>query len=305
MKPVVAIVGPTAVGKSELSMHLAKVFDGEIVGADSRQVYRLMDIGTAKPTPEDRNLVPHHVVDIIYPDESFSLVLYQALAYKAIEDIRKRGKLAILVGGSGQYIRAVIEGWRVPPVTPDPTFRQSLEERASREGKDKLYHELETIDPAAAANIDPRNLRRVIRALEVIRATGKPFSDLRQKVPPPFTTLTIGLTTSRDNLYKRIDGRVDRMISQGFVEEVRMILDKGYSPTIPPLSSMGYKQIGEHLQGQLDLATAIQQAKFETHNFARHQYAWFRPSDPQINWFNIEDSFESQVESLVKEQLIR
>jgi len=208
MSYLVAIVGPTAVGKSRLAIHLAQTLGGEIVSADSRQVYRCMDIGTAKPSLKERALVPHHLIDVVDPDEDFSLALYQEMAYRSVEDIQRRGRMALLVGGSGLYVRAVIGGLRIPQVPPDAELRRSLEEKAATEGYMALYEELKEIDPDAAKNIDPRNLRRLIRAIEVCRLSGVPFSQL-QGSSPSFRTLVIGLTSERSELYRRIDLRVD------------------------------------------------------------------------------------------------
>jgi len=289
MNRLVAIVGPTGIGKSRLALHLAQIFTGEIVSADSRQVYRHMDIGTAKPTPEELTLIPHHLINLISPDEDFSLAQYHTLAYQAISNIQQRNKLPLLVGGSGLYIRAVLEGWKVPPVPPDPVFRHKLEETAVTVGGDALYQELLNVDPEAAAKIDRRNVRRVIRALEVHKATKTPFSQLQYKETPPFDTLIIGLTTDRAELYRRIDHRVDKMIEKGLVAEVEKLLNMGYDFNLPAMSSVGYKQIGMFLKGEINLASAIQQIKSETHRFVRHQYAWFQLKDNRINWFDIQE----------------
>lgn len=303
MNLVVAIIGPTAVGKSELAFSLAQTLDGEIVNVDSRQSYRYMDIGTAKPSLEERRAIPHHLIDIVDPDEAFSLALYQSLAYRAIEDIQQRSKLPLLVGGSGLYMWSLIENWQIPQVPPDPEFRRHMEERAARAGIDSLYQQLLRIDPAAAKKIDPRNVRRVIRALEVCQVTGSPFSQLQRKKSPRFETLLLGLTANRDELYRRIDQRVDDMIKQGFVEEVKGLLDKGYGFELPAISSVGYKQIGRFIQGEVDLPTAIQQIKFETHRFARHQYAWFRLDDPSIHWFDIQGQVEENILRFVEQEI--
>ncbi len=290
-----AIVGPTAVGKSQLAIRLAQAFDGEIVSADSRQVYRHMDIGTAKPSPEELSLIPHHLINIVNPDEDFSLAQYQELACRAIENIQCRNKLALLVGGSGLYIWSVLEGWRIPQVPPDLEFRHSLEEKAARVGKDELYQELMEIDPVAAQKIDRRNVRRTIRALEVYRGAETPPSQLQHKTAPPFNTLIIGLTTDREELYRRIDLRVDEMIEQGLVAEVRKLVNMSYDLALPAMSGIGYKQIGMFLGGELTLAAAIQQIKFETHRFVRHQYNWFRLKDDRIEWFAVLNESASEI----------
>ena len=300
MNHLVAIVGPTAVGKSRLAIHLAQTFNGEIVNADSRQVYSYMDIGTDKPDRQQLSLVKHHLVDIINPDEDFSLAHYQQLAYKAIDDIQQRQKLTILVGGSGLYVWAVLEGWGIPQVPPDPEFRRILEEKADRGGTEELYQELMRVDPVSAQKIDRRNIRRMIRALEVYRNTDVPFSQFQRKNPPPFNTIIIGLTMDRAELYRRIDLRVERMIEQGLVEEVQKLVSMGYGFNLKAMSGIGYEQIGLFLKGELTLPAAIQKVKFETHRFVRHQYSWFRLKDKRINWFDIlDDRAESEIETLV------
>jgi tRNA dimethylallyltransferase len=284
-----------------LALALAEEFGGEIVSADSRQVYRFMDIGTAKPGPQQRIRVTHHLIDLIDPDQEFSLALYHRLALQAIEAILERRHLPLLVGGSGLYVWSVLEGWKIPEVPPDQALRRHLESRAQSEGGLSLYQELQALDPEAARQIDWRNLRRVIRALEVCQTTGVPFSQLQNKRPPDFTALIIGLTTDRKDLYRRIDLRVDRMIEQGLVAEIMGLLDKGYGLDLPAMSSLGYQQIGLFLGGSLTLDEAIQQIKFETHRFARHQYAWFRANDERINWFDVRQDFVSQAIELVKD----
>jgi tRNA dimethylallyltransferase len=303
MNRLVAIVGPTAIGKSRLALRLARTFGGEIVNADSRQVYRYMETGTAKPTPEELALVPHHLINITNPDESFSLAQYQELAYRAINDIHQRRKLPLLEGGSGLYVWTVVEGWQIPRVPPRPELRKKLEAKAAAIGAEKLYQELVAIDPAAAQKINPRNVRRVIRALEVYEQTSTPFSRLQRKQAPPFASLIIGLTCDRAELYRRIDERVDRMMAQGLVREVEKLVKMGYDFTLSAMSTIGYKQIGMHLRGELSLEEAVQQVKYETHRFVRHQYAWFRLKDDRIKWFNILYPFEAEVESLVADFL--
>jgi tRNA dimethylallyltransferase len=298
MNRIIAIVGPTATGKSALAIELALALGGEIVSADSRQVYRYMDIGTAKPSREDRARVPHYLIDITDPGADFTLATYQELAFKAIADIQRRGKLVFLVGGSGLYVRAVTGGLSIPKVAPDPELRRKLEERAAQEGHQVLYAELQRVDPQAAEKIDSRNVRRVIRALEVCITAGVPFSQLQQ-LSPEVPVLTIGLTTSREDLYKRIDSRVDDMIARGLVDEVQSLLDRGYSPELPAMSGLGYKQIVAHLKGETSLDEAKQRIKYETHRFARNQYAWFRPKDERIHWFDIRNEPLESMRSLI------
>jgi len=285
--PLVAIVGPTAVGKTRLSLRLAQEFDGEIVSADSRQVYRGMDIGTAKPTLEERRRLPHHLIDVAAPDESFTLAQYQELAYEAIGDVLARGKVSFLVGGTGQYVRAVVEGWGIPRVPPNEELRAKLYRQAEVEREETLHARLREVDPLAAERIDPRNVRRVVRALEVCLETGQPISELQRKKPPPYRILQIGLTMERQELYRRIDERVDKMIEGRLVEEVRGLVEQGYGYDLPSMSGLGYQQIGMYLRGQVSLEEAIQLIKRHTRRFVRHQYNWFRLDDESIRWFDV------------------
>jgi tRNA dimethylallyltransferase len=299
MKCLVAVIGPTAAGKSQLALHLAQVFQGEIVNADSRQVYRYMDIGTAKPGHADLSLIPHHLIDLINPDESFSLAVYQKMAFDAIDDIQQRHKLPILVGGSGLYVWSVIEGWKIPPVPPNNEFRQGLEKKAKENGGYSLFQELQKVDPVAATRIMPGNLRRIIRALEIYSKTGQPVSELWQKQPPAYPVLIIGLTMQRENLYLRVDSRVDEMIKHGLVDEVKDLMSKGYGLDLPSMSGIGYKQIAKSIQGEMDLTSAVEQIKKETRRFARHQYAWFRPGDARIHWLNENNNVPEEAANLV------
>ncbi|MGQ9546625.1 MAG: tRNA (adenosine(37)-N6)-dimethylallyltransferase MiaA [Dehalococcoidia bacterium] len=281
---MIAIVGPTAAGKSELALRLAEYFPLEIISADSRQVYRHMDIGTNKPGMAERAAVPHHVIDVVDPDQDFSLAMYHQLAIEALEAIRHKSKLPLLVGGSGLYVWSLIEGWRIPQVPPDQKLRHELEARAEQEGSQSLYRELENIDPVAAEKINPGNVRRIIRALEIYRTTGQPPSQLRRKQAAGCPALIIGLTQQRNELYEKIDRRVDEMIRKGLVEEVQQLLKNGYSRSLPSMSGIGYKQISQYLAGEMTLREAIDKIKYETHRLARHQYAWFRLGDSRIHW---------------------
>jgi len=287
---VIAIVGPTAVGKSELALRLAQYFPLEMISADSRQVYRCMDIGTNKPSLAERASVPHHVIDVVEPDEDFSLAVYHRLALEALKTIRQKRKLPLLVGGSGLYAWSLIEGWTIPQVPPDREMRRRLESRAEQDNSQSLYRELQAIDPAAAEKINPSNMRRIIRALEIYYATGQPPSRLQRREEPDFSVLVIGLTQERSDLYKRIDWRVDDMIRKGLVEEVQQLLKKGYGPSLPSMSGIGYKQIDQFLRGEMTLPEAIDKIKYETHRLARHQYAWFRLSDNRIRWFDASET---------------
>jgi tRNA dimethylallyltransferase len=287
---LVAIVGPTAVGKSELALSIARDLKAEIVTADSRQVYRHMDIGTNKPTLAERASVPHHLIDVVDPDSDFSLALYCRLATEAIKSIRLRGKLALLVGGSGLSIWSLIEGWKIPPVPANVELRAHMEARAEREGSHILYQELQDVDPLAAAKIHPSNARRIIRGLEIYHETGQLPSRLRRKEAPDFHSLIIGLTMARSELYNRIDNRVDNMIDRGFIDEVKGLLGMGYNLSLPSMSGIGYRQIGQFLKGEMFLPAAIDKMKSETHRLARHQYAWFRLNDKRIHWLNVDNS---------------
>lgn len=302
-RPLVAIVGPTAVGKSALALRLAPRWQGEIVSADSRYLYRFMDIGTATPTPEELAAVPHHLINILDPDQPFSLAEYQELAYRAIEDILARGRLPFLVGGTGQYVWAVLEGWQVPHVPPDPALRARLAERARIAGPLALHRELAAVDPVAAARIHPHNVRRVIRALEVYYHTGQPISAQQTARPPDYQTLIIGLTLPRAELYRRIDQRFDEMVARGWVEEVRRLLERGYSPDLPSMTSLGYREIVRYLRGECTLDAALRRVKAQTHRFARQQYTWFRLDDPRIHWLTAGPEAEAQAEALIRDFL--
>jgi len=286
MKRLVAVVGPTASGKSQLALELSKNFSGEIINADSRQIYRHMDIGTAKPNRDELSLIRHHLIDLINPDESFGLALYQRLAFKSIRDILTRKNLPFIVGGSGLYVWSVLEGWKIPLVPPNSELRRALEEKAEKNGGHALFQELQRIDPLAATKILPGNVRRIIRALEIFQKTGRPASELWKKQKPPYDILILGLTAKRHELYSRIDSRVDEMINNGLIDEVKALLASGYGLDLPSMSGIGYKQIAMFLEGRIELKVAIEHIKTETHRLARHQYAWFRLSDPRIHWLN-------------------
>lgn len=291
MKCLVAIVGPTAIGKSKLAFRVASDLGAEIVSADSRQVYRYMDIGTSKPTLEEQKSIPHHLIDVVNPDEDFNLANYLHMARKVIGDIQQRGKLPLLVGGSGLYVWSIIEGWEIPNVPPNRDLRRELEIKAREQGNHVLYQQLREIDPVATAKIDPHNTRRIIRALEIYQLSGQFPSLVRRKEAPDFPLLIIGLTAERSELYHKIDQRVDKMISKGLIEEVKELIHKGYSLSLPSMSGIGYKQISDFLSGKMALPKAVEKMKYETHRLARHQYAWFRPSDARINWFDVTHPF--------------
>ncbi len=234
-------------------MRLAQDFNGEIVSADSRQIYRGLDIGADKVSSADRAAVPHHLLDIVAPDQVLTLAEFQRAAYAAIDAIHRRGRLPLLVGGTGLYVRAVLDGLGIPEVPPDEALRAELEAFAVEYGVESLHARLAAIDPIAAQRIDARNVRRVVRALEVCLVTGQPISSLQQATPPPYRILRIGLTRPREALYARIDQRIDAMLQRGLLEEVRGLMDAGYTPQLPALTGLGYRQMIHYLQGELEL----------------------------------------------------
>ena len=272
---LVVIGGPTAVGKTAAAIAVARRFGGEVVSADSRQVYRGMDIGTAKPTGAERDDVPHHLIDILDPDEDFSLASYVALARGAIDALLGRGRLPILAGGTPLYLNAVTEGWRVPHAPPNPALRAELEAEAAREGLAALERRLAAVDPVAAGRATG-NLRRVVRALEVFLTTGVAMSAQEGKEMPPYCIHQFVLTLDRAALHARIDARVERMIAAELVDEVRGLLERGYAPDLPAMSGIGYAEIVAHLGGECTLPEAIERIKFNTHRYVRHQETWFR-----------------------------
>ena len=296
--PLIVILGPTAVGKTSLSIDLAARFDGEIVGADSRQIYRGMDIGTAKPTPEEQARIPHHLVDIQPPDRQMALATYQQMAFSAIDSIHRRGRVPFLVGGSALYLRAVTEGLQIPEVAPNPAMRSELEEFAQKRGRHALHTRLQALDPDAAAQIHPNNLRRVVRALEIVQTTGRRKSELETATPPPYRILKIGLDLPRPRLHERIDRRVRDMVENGLVEEMAALLAAGYSPDLPAFSSLGYREIASHLRGEVALAAAVERIQIETHRFVRHQYTWFRRL-PEVHWFDLTEAPQPNIRNLV------
>ena len=281
-----AVVGPTAAGKTALAIGLAQRLGGEIVSADSRQVYRSMDIGTAKPTAAEQKAARHWLIDVAAPGEGFTLATYVDLARAAIDDIHGRGRTAIICGGTGQYVWALLERWEVPRVAPDRELRAHLEGVAATSGVDALIAELRAVDPASAERLDARNVRRVIRAIEVTRATGTPFSDWQRRGHSDEATPVIGLSMPREALYNRIDQRVDAMFAAGFVDEVRHLIQQGCACDLPAMSGIGYRQVCEHLQRAVPLADAVARVKTESHRLARMQRAWFREDDPRIHWID-------------------
>jgi len=297
------IVGPTAVGKTEIAIQLAERLNGEIVSADSRLFYRGMDIGTAKPTQEEQARIPHHLIDIANPDEILSLAIFQQKTREAIADIHTRNKIPFLVGGTGQYIRAVTEGWTPPEVRPNERLREELGKMREERGINWLHDKLKALDAEAAEKIDPRNFRRTIRALEVIMTTGKKFSEQRGQTDSPYHLITIGLTRPRTELYARVDARIESMFKNGFPEEVKGLLEKGYSPTLPTMSAIGYRECVAVLEGKIKVEQAKQLIGRATRVFVRRQANWFKESDPTISWFRVEDGVIDRIEAYIRHSL--
>jgi len=283
---LLCILGPTAVGKTELSLRIATGIGGEIVSVDSRQIYCQMDIGTAKPTSEQLDVVPHHMIDCVMPDQPFSAADYQKGADEAISQIRQRGNVPVLVGGSGMYFRAVVDGLFDGPEAA-PEFRQKLRQEARESGVQHLHDRLKIIDPKAADNIHHNDLIRIIRALEVYEKSGKRISELQQQWKdgePRYKFLAFGLIRPRGELYRRIEARVDQMIAQGLVDEARSLLK--YSRELPMMNCLGYKELFAFLDGQYDLDEAIRLIKQNTRRFAKRQLTWFR-KDKRIRWIDL------------------
>jgi len=301
--PLILIVGPTAVGKTVIALQLAERLNGEIVSADSRLFYRGMDIGTAKPTRAEQMRVPHHLIDIANPDEILSLAVFQQKAREAIADIHTRGKIPFLVGGTGQYIRAVAEGWSPPEVKPDERFRQELEKIKDAKGLEWLHDKLKGLDPAAAEKIDARNYRRTIRALEVIMTTGRRFSDQRGQSESAYHLITIGLTRPRTELYERVNQRIEAMFANGFLDEVKSLLAKGYSPTLPTMSAIGYRECIRVVNGELNEEQAKVEVRRATRVFVRRQANWFKESDPNIKWFKVQDGVVEEIATHIHKSL--
>jgi len=289
MTPLLVIVGPTATGKSALAVECCLRLEGEIVSADSMQVYRHMDIGTAKPTPEERRGVAHHCIDLVEPDEEYSVARYKRDAEAAIADIYARGKLPMLCGGTGLYVKAVLYGLDLPIAAADWDLRKRLEDEARRLGAAGLHERLRQVDPQVAARIHPNNIRRVVRALEVFALTGRPMSSyhrLDHQPRPQYNVLAFGLNLPRAELYRRIDARVEAMMRRGLLEEVRWLLDHGYSEHLVAMKGLGYRQLALHLRREVDLHSAVYLIKRDTRHYARRQLTWFR-AEPALRWLDL------------------
>lgn len=298
--PLILIVGPTAVGKTELAIQLAERLNGEVISADSRLFYRGMDIGTAKPSQEEMARVPHYLIDIVEPDQTLSLAVFQQKAKEIIADIHARGKLPFLVGGTGQYVRAVTQGWTPPEVEADDRLRTELEKMKEEHGHEWLHAKLKTLDPEAADKIDARNARRTVRALEVILSTGRKFSEQRGQSDSPYHLITIGLTRPREELYQRVDLRIDAMFANGFVDEVKGLLEKGFAADLPSMSAIGYRECVKVINGELTVEQAKVEMRRVTRVFVRRQANWFKESDPGIQWFQMRDGINAEIEKSIR-----
>ncbi|MGE0229489.1 MAG: tRNA (adenosine(37)-N6)-dimethylallyltransferase MiaA [Dehalococcoidia bacterium] len=280
---VVALVGATASGKTAAALEVARRLPVEVVSADSRQVRAEMRIGTAAPVDDELAAVPHHLVGIVTPDAPWSLAEFLARARAALKEVWNRGRLPLIVGGTGQYVWALLEGWQPPAVSPDPVLRARLEEEAARSGPAPLIEELRDLNPAALARVDQRNPRRLIRAIEVARASAVGAGHVAAAQPPDFTSAVVGLRWDRERLHARADARVEAMYAAGLLEETRALLDR-YPPDLPAFQSIGYAEAARVLRGEWDLVTAIERTRIETHRLIRMQATWFRVDDPRIRW---------------------
>lgn len=285
------LIGPTAVGKTELSIRLAQALNAEIVSADSMQIYKYMDIGTAKPTLEERGGIPHHMMDLVTPDTFFTVADYQEHFEQVVQDIRARGKIPLVVGGTGLYIRVVTRKFRIPTPPADPQLREILGRRIQEEGEETLHRELQAIDSNSASRIHPHDRKRVIRALEVFLSSGRPFSDWVENAQEQLSpgTAIIGLERERDELYHRINCRVDLMMQNGLMNEVSDLLHRGYTTDLPAMQGLGYKELAPVLQGETDYEAGVELLKKRTRNYAKRQITWFR-REP-VAWFPIEQDF--------------
>ncbi len=301
-KKIIIIAGPTASGKTDLALYLAQKFNGEIICADSRTIYKKMNIGTAKPSFEERLKIPHYLIDFLEPDQEFTVAEFKEKALVLIEQIFKKYKIPFLVGGTGLYLQAVVENLDIPPVPPDKKLRKQLEKEIQKKGLETLWKKLIKLDPQAADFVQKENPRRVIRALEVCLKTKKPFSLLRKKGTPLFNSLSIGPSFNKQELKKRIDQRVEKMISQGLVKEIQELI-KQYPLSSPGFNSIGYQEIISHLQGEVSLTEAISLIKKNTYQYARRQMTWFK-KDKKINWVKNYTEAEKLIKDFLKDMAL-
>ena len=299
---LIAVVGATATGKTVVGVELALALDGEVVNGDSRLFYRGMNIATAKPSDEEKRGVRHHLIDILDPNERFSLAEYLKLARSAVSDIVSRGKLPVIVGGSGQYVWALVEGWEVPEVEPDQALRAELEQRLEREGVGALAQELSAIAPEVASETDLLNPRRVIRAIERVRSNSAylPGSGRKKAGEPPFNAMIIGLSVERSVLHQRVLDRLGTMLENGWQAEVESLISTGYSAEDRAMSGIGYRQMISHLAGEIDLDEAVRLTAVATNRLIRHQNNWFKQDHPGIHWFDMTGNADTQMKTIVK-----
>ena len=289
-KPMIILTGPTAVGKTDLSIQLAKAMNGEIISADSMQVYRHMDIGSAKVTPEEMDGVPHHLIDVLEPEEEFNVVVFQKLAKEALTGIYERGHIPIIVGGTGFYIQALLYDIDFTENDGDTAIRRELEKLAQTQGAGCLHQMLQEIDPESAAAIHQNNVKRVIRAIEFYRQTGKKISlhnEQEREKQSPYQFLYYVLDTDRKTLYERIDRRVDRMMEHGLVDEVKHLADMGCTRDMVSMQGLGYKEILDYLSGEIPLEEAVYILKRDTRHFAKRQITWFK-RERDVRWLELE-----------------
>jgi tRNA dimethylallyltransferase len=298
-EPLYVILGPTAVGKTAVGLRVAEQIGAEIISADSAAVYCGMDIGTAKPTPEERARVPVHLIDVADPDEPFTAAKFRELALEAIREIRARGKRVLIVGGTGLYLRVLLHGFSLAPPPSDPELRRHLQAQAEAQGLNALYERLKAVDPPAAARIHPNDAVRIIRALEVYEMTGKPISAWQRRAESELPALKFGLTMPRPMLYRRIDERVDQMMAQGFLQEVQNLLSKGYNKDLPALKGLGYRHLIAYLRGEMGLEEAVRQWKRDTRHFAKRQMTWFR-REPGVIWIDASAGTDATAQTIVQ-----
>ncbi|SDX15932.1 tRNA dimethylallyltransferase [Marininema mesophilum] len=283
---LLVVVGPTSVGKTALSLELADTFAGEIISGDSMQVYRYMDIGTAKATPAERAQIPHHLIDLKDPDEAFSVDEFQRLARQTIAEVQSQSHLPMIVGGTGLYIQSVTHGYQLPEVKEDPSFRTEMNQLADEKGQEVLHNLLAAKDAQAAARLHPNDRRRVIRALEIIKETGKPLAEVQQRERSPYRICWIGLTMPRASLYERINSRVEQMMEEGLLEEVIRLREMGYSRTLTSMQALGYKELMLYLEGECSHSEAVEMIQQGTRKYAKRQLSWFRRL-PEIYWVDV------------------
>jgi tRNA dimethylallyltransferase len=292
-------------GKKVITIELAKRINGEIISADSRLFYKGMDIGTAKPTLEQREKIPHYLIDVAEPDEVWSLSVFQKEIERSIEEIQNKQKIAIIVGGTGQYIRSIVEGWEIPTQMPDEKLRLILEGWGREIGPFALHKKLSIIDKPAAEKIEPQNVRRTIRALEVIFSTGSKFSEQRTRSEPKHDFWIIGLNRPRPELYSRVDERIEMMFKNGFLEETKRLLDQGISRENPNMSAIGYREACQVLNNEITLEEAKAIMRKKTREFVRRQANWFKPDDSNIHWYNMDgNELEKIIQDLRIEKLL-